>query len=1213
MQTIKPFALGLQTRCIEYRRRIGMSITAAVYFPFAAAGEGCAWTEMSMWSFLAKEMPAGPLIDEGVVKLRSEYLLHAHAHPPGGRATQCGVRARVGKLHKSLQVSGMRYWRGRKASEPLPFDSLPLDWAHAYGGAGFADNPLGIGRELVEHQGERLRPLPQLELPAQRMSQPQQTPAPAAFGLIDLSWPQRAQYRGTYDAAWLQEHSPGFAGDLDWRFFNLAPSDQWFDEMPAGDESFEFEHMHPHKPLVGGHLPGLRARCFVNYGSATRPVLREVPMRLSTLWFFPHAERGIVLFQGLAQCVEDDAGDISLLMGALERIGEAKPDEHYAKALAQRLDPDMGAVHALRDSDLLPAGIKGSDPDFEAIQTDYRSEGLLGQAQRRGALLKIQLARDEAAAKGVDPDRLGLKLPVAEALPTLEELPDYLARKRAEALNAQVTALLDAAEQGARAREQMKQAGIDVPVPRGPPRYRAAEHLASIQALLPAAAPGRGHAPALDLAALRPKLLQVEALERVAYLAAAHTQAAAPPMTGARAAAVREAVIAAHRRGQSFFGADLTGADLSGLDLSGADFSGAWLESANFEGSFLKGSLFTYAVLAHANLGAVDATGADFEAANLGKARLSTARLVNAKLAGVNLCDTALAQTDFRGANMDGARLLGATFGLADWRNIHASGLVFLKARLSKMVLRGARLAQPQFIECDLSEADLTSARLDRPAFIQCRGTSTRFTRAELSEAVFVQDCDFSNADFSHARLSGSNLRGTVLRQANFSHALLERCDLSHADLSHADLRASNARGALLIKTCLQGARMAQSNLMDWHRAARRPARHRPGRIEPVCRRPVAGAHRRGHAFRRLADAARADPPPARRCPRQPNCTMNAVADLSPAQRIVLKAHYGEPIAELALAEIPLAGQPLPGAIFHKVNLTRADFRGADLRDAVFDECQLAQADFSQAVLRGAVFNQCRSPASRWQGALLRNARLVQCELQGACLVEADLNLAAMVKCRLDDADLSGAIFDRCTWSEVAAPRARIERSAMYQFTLHKCTLDQASLAESTLHLVVFTETPLPKRSFVGLQLNGCQFMGCELSAADFSGARMPQCNFKDSTLHRSTFCARACRERVVSRRGRRWLRFHRRRAEAGDLHRVEMATRPLRPGTAASSLLQRCRAARLFAARLRAELRRLCSRADRGLRFSRRHALAYQPAPGARPWRTVQRPRTRA
>src|SRR5690349_21239994 len=127
MQTIKPFALGLQTRCIEYRRRIGMSITATVYFPFAADAAGAAaWTDTSMWTFLGQEMPEGPLIDEGVVKTRAEFLVRGAAYARHGPVRACRVVARVGAREKRLNVFGARHWLGTQISDPEPFERMPF-------------------------------------------------------------------------------------------------------------------------------------------------------------------------------------------------------------------------------------------------------------------------------------------------------------------------------------------------------------------------------------------------------------------------------------------------------------------------------------------------------------------------------------------------------------------------------------------------------------------------------------------------------------------------------------------------------------------------------------------------------------------------------------------------------------------------------------------------------------------------------------------------------------------------------------------------------------------------------------------------------------------------------------------------------------------------------------------------------------------------------
>jgi uncharacterized protein YjbI with pentapeptide repeats len=815
MQLIKPMALGITTRCIEFRRRLGLVVTASVYFPFRPTGQAAVWTEASMWKFLGEQMPEGPFIDECGLKARSEYLVRAIAHAPGGRAQAVDVMARVAGREKRVHAVGPRRWNGRDATAPEFFESVPLDWQHTYGGPGFAANPLGMGREprVAAGGGEPARWLPQVVLPGLNPGTPDDEVPPVAFGAIDCTWPQRARHAGTYDERWLKEQSPGFASDIDWRYFNMAQEDQWFEEPPRGDEGFEFQNLHPTKPLVSGVLPGLRARCFTDHGDGTSPKLREVPLKLATLWFFPHAERGIALFQGLAECSEDDASDVHTLLGAIEYLAETKPSQHYLDALNRRRHPKDGALHALRESDLLPAGLQAVDPDFEAVQSDFKPEGLAAQAARRGAVLKMQVAIDEVKAKGVDPARLGLKIPTAEPMPTLENLPEYLASKRAELLNAQVTAALDAADQLKAAHVKAKAAGIDPEslLHRGPPTYRAADHLKQLQGV--ASAPGGKSL--IDAAKVGPKLVQLEAMARSSYLSTAHMQPPAKPMPVPRAKVLRDAVAKAHAERKSFFAADLTGADLSGLDLSGADFTNAWLEGANLSGAKLQRSSFAYAVLAHADLSQADFTEADLTGANLGRAKLKTTRLVKANLTGAIVGDTALGQTDLRGARIDKLQMHGATFGLADWRSTQGAGLVFHKAVLKDMVFNRCVMVQPVFIECDLSGVDFSAAQLERPSFIKCTGVGTRFIRAQMAGTVFVDGCDFSQADFSQAQMPGSNLRAARLVKANFHQAVLDGSDLSDADCTGADLRGATLKRTLLIKTRFAEARLADANLMN--------------------------------------------------------------------------------------------------------------------------------------------------------------------------------------------------------------------------------------------------------------------------------------------------------------------------------------------------------------------------------------------------------------
>ncbi|SFP86162.1 DUF2169 domain-containing protein, partial [Variovorax sp. 770b2] len=149
MQVIKPQALGLSTRPIEFRKRFGLSVSACLHLPFAQGERGSLWAEQSMWSFLAKEM-ATPLIDEGVAKLTPEFLVHGRAFAPPERPNDCAVRARFGTREKTLLVFGERHWDGARATTPVPFEQMPLDWSKAYGGPDFALNTAGRGRQKTD-------------------------------------------------------------------------------------------------------------------------------------------------------------------------------------------------------------------------------------------------------------------------------------------------------------------------------------------------------------------------------------------------------------------------------------------------------------------------------------------------------------------------------------------------------------------------------------------------------------------------------------------------------------------------------------------------------------------------------------------------------------------------------------------------------------------------------------------------------------------------------------------------------------------------------------------------------------------------------------------------------------------------------------------------------------------------------------------------------
>lgn len=809
MNLISPLPLGLSSRVIEYRHRFGLCVSGFLHVPFEQGERGRLWGQQSMWQFAAGEM-APPLLDEGVAKLTPEFLVHGWACPPAGSDdTACAVRVRLGGAAKLVYVFGDRFWQGGTPTAPRPFRRMALGWPQAYGGPGFDANPHGKGH------GDAGQALPNLELPVSRLTQRGQVVAPAGFGVLDVMHPQRAAWRGTYDDAWMKEHAPGFAPDLDWRHFNMAPQDQWLGAPLRGDEPFVLEHLHPDRPQIEGRLPGLRVRAFACYApdrDGAEPKWREVPMRLTTVWFFPHAERLILVFHGLAECTQDDAADISALLGAVERLGEARADAHYLAVVDKRNDPVDGAVESLNDADLLPEGLDCADPAFEQAREAFKIEGLQGEAQWRRAELDVALMREELKARGMYPDAMGVQMPVREKIPSVAELPAYLKAKRKEmeamewaALDDMVTHLLDmlgAAEQQ----------GVDLAqlVHRGPPDCDAAKQLNEL------VAKARRVGQELNAEELLPKFQQAEFSQRLGYLQLAHTQPPAFPLQGEAAASSRAEMEWMLAHGLRMFpGMDFTGADLARLDLRGADFSGAWLESANLSGANVSGANFTAAVLAHADLRNTVAVGADFTGANLGRARLAGAVFDQANLDGAMLMHCSFAQTQLRRARLGQANLLESTWGAADWTGVVGPGALFYRFDLRELRLQEAELAGATFVECDLSDANLQAAHLQAATFLTCRMDGVQLGGANLEGAVFAKECSVRGADLRHARMARVNFGACDWSGSHLAHAVLDGALLSEADLSRCDVRLASLRAVIARKTRLCGARVAGTDLRD--------------------------------------------------------------------------------------------------------------------------------------------------------------------------------------------------------------------------------------------------------------------------------------------------------------------------------------------------------------------------------------------------------------
>ncbi|MBI4950930.1 MAG: pentapeptide repeat-containing protein [Myxococcales bacterium] len=829
---MKPGRLAALTRVVEQRGRRDLVVSVAVLFGLEPPQP--LLPEVSLWQLVAAELGEGAVLDEWLPKPRGELLVTGKAFAPlGTTAGAVRVKVRVGAVDKELVALGDRHWLRGGASEPEPFAEMPLGWERAFGGGGYERNPLGKGFAPTARDGQKVHPLPNVEDPRRLVAASSDRPEPAGFGAYPLTWPQRYRKIGTYGSRWLEERYPGFADDLDPTFFNVAPEDQWLDGFWRGDEELAVEGMHPDKAVVRGRLPGVRARAFVNLRRAGALELCEVALACDTVHLFPHRDAGIVILRGATPVVEADASDVAHLLCGLEDLAEETSRDHYAAVLQKRLDPEKGALFALRDRDLLPAarrvpadGVPHPLASFSDMDELVKSKGLLKTNLRRGANERVEAARQKLLAHGLEPG--DFKLPTFEPdapPPDAEDLADFVAEKRKLADDMLAEAEVKKAALEARSRAACAEHGLDYDAmmaagaarPPGPRKPSADARLGQLRDMA-----ALGHNAGVDVRELEAlgsnddfvaALRDGDAREREMYRKFAHLYPEPLPTPPVVAARLRAEVARGYAAHEDFAERDLSGADLSGMDLRGARFAHAFLESADLRGADLSDAALAGAVLARAKLSGAKLARGELTGANLGAADLSQADLGAARLGEAILMRAVLEKASLAGAELERANLFEATLRGAELERVHAPGLVFIRAELTDSRWAGAMLEKCSFVECALAGVDFSEANLTKATFVTCRADSVSFRGATLEGTSFPKDTTLERADFRAARMPASNLRGARARGADFRGATADSADFSEADLAEARFEGARAHAALFIGSDLRRAGFAACDL----------------------------------------------------------------------------------------------------------------------------------------------------------------------------------------------------------------------------------------------------------------------------------------------------------------------------------------------------------------------------------------------------------------
>lgn len=863
MKIVKPLTLGILHKPFQYQRRNFFSVAALGFFRLGENNERFL-TENLQWPLVVSTLPGGQALDEVMSKPNGEVLLLGKAFSPGGKpTTEMHVRLHAAGVDKTLRVIGEREWLYGllpfyRVTKPQPFTEMPLIYERAYGGKGHPANPAGCGytgNPLAAFFGRNQGVMPNIEYAGRPVGSHWRRSAPAGYGPVNVTWSPRRHKFGTYNRRWLQRDAPGFASDIDWTLFNLAPVDQWLSGYFRGNEPYRLEGLHPNKTVIEGRLPTLRARAFVLQVGQSPDAAAEVPLQFDTVWFLPEHELGIAIYHGQVEIGDSDALDVAAVMVGYEQSDDPKSLSHYREVLALRTDSKTAALHAFDESQL-------SAEYSTATLTRRVAERRQAEAAER---LKRQQQLDEMDAEfwansgrtpppdhvppRADPLPLGLvtsqairdgDFDLAKTIEHARALADDV-QKQAVAKLAELqkeTNAVAAADSGVEFASALARAEIPAYDLLPPTEAGQDPQLAELLTALERAHQAGELADAGQYEQARQVVLHGPALRRCARRAAPTPSLPAIPLLPEVALQLGVRVRQWKEAGLCLAGRDLAGVNLRGIDLSGADlreimlegadltdakFVGANLHAAVLTGAVLSGADFSGAILADAGLSGSKGTGIRFSAANLAKAHAIGAEWPRADLSGSRLDGLLGIRINLTGAVLNDihanrAVFLEATADDSLWQRANLEKTVALRARLARADFRNANLVKTILIEADMQDSIWDQAR-----WVSIQGTgrtnwSGASLRAVRAESCGMNGATFANADFSAARfmrcdfgngnLSGAKLDDGVFSRSLFLHTNLQRVSARHTDFFQALCRKTDFTDADLYGASFAGAEL---------------------------------------------------------------------------------------------------------------------------------------------------------------------------------------------------------------------------------------------------------------------------------------------------------------------------------------------------------------------------------------------------------------------
>lgn len=816
MKIIKPLSLGVLHKPYQVQGQNYLSVAAIGFFRLGAENERFL-SESLQWPKVIASLPAGQPLDEVMPKQKAEALLLGSAHSPGGKpCTELCVCMCVADIVKSLCIRGNREWRYGLAplhsiSKPKPFSTMPLVYQNAYGGAGHPANPLGCGytgNPLTALIGRNMGSMPNIEAPGAPITSHWRRSTPAGFGPLQVAWTPRKNKFGTYNKVWLKNDAPGFARDIDWSVFNLAPPDQWSPHFFQGGEAYRLLNLHPKQTQLDGHLPQLQASAFVLKNGQNAEQAAPIALRMDTVWFLPEHDLGIAIYHGQTEIDDSDGLDVAALMVAYEDPAQPKSLEHYRRVMALRLDSATAAHHAFNESQL--AADRSPPEQARRAAAQQQAEAAeLAKRQRQLDLIDAEFWTKNSMTPPADyvspkaqPMEFGL---VTTALVTEGDFD--LSKTIAHAQ----TMANKAEQQGRAALDDMRKK-----LPEQAPSPAASDEQileklierAMIPAydLLPAGETGCDPQVAQQLAQLeqaqalgkfsseaqyqqaRQAVIQIPAQRRAARRASPTPTVAELPLSSGVARQFGQRITGWQLSGICLAGRDLPGANLAGCDFSGADLRQVMLEGADLSQATFAGANLHGAVLTGAKLDGTDFSNANLAEANLSNSSGKNIRFQHAQLSRAQALSASWQQADLRGAIMDDVLAVKINLSHAILDDVSANRAILLQAQADDSSWLRASLIKTVLLRASMQRCDVSHAKLNKTILIEAQLQHSRWDHAQWLNVQATGKTDFSHASLRAVKASDCGLHGVTLSKADLRAAQFLRCDFGQCNLQSAQM-----------------------------------------------------------------------------------------------------------------------------------------------------------------------------------------------------------------------------------------------------------------------------------------------------------------------------------------------------------------------------------------------------------------------------------------